>query len=271
MGKIDLDRLAKKYGFARGNITGQNYRTLVRDILADNDQKVSQSLAQLSNDHWDKATERVRRRRRFVLPDVSEVVPLRNASVAKAAERGTLMFDSLRDRLTTNLNEAMREFRTAVTDEPAFIRRAGTQAGTVNPKMIDLFQQKIKTTFENYVKADPAFGVPGNIKTIAVTEVRSAVRSIKTGYMNELLSRNRNIKAQKRWRQNKGLAKEPRRGHADVNGQTIGYHESFQVPLYDSAGRMIGMTLMDGPHDPSAPAAQTIGCNCDIEYFLEIA
>ena len=270
MAKIDLDRLSKKYGFDRNNITGQSYRTLVQNIISNNDQEISNAVAGLSNDHWEKSIQKVRRRRRFILPDVSEVIPTENQSIIKAAEQGKQISDTLRDRLTENLNEALDEFRTAVTDEPAFLRRRGTRAGTVNPKVIDLYQKKIRETFESYTKVDPTFGVPGNIKTIAVTEMRSAVRFVKKNYMTELLRRNRNIRARKRWVQNKSLAKKPRRGHAEVHGQIVDYNQKFEVPLYDVNNNLIGVTMMDGPHDPTAPVSQVIGCNCDEEHFLEI-
>ena len=270
MAKIDLDRLTTKYGFDRDDITGQNYRVLVRDIIANNDQEISGAIARKSDEHWNKSVARVRRRRRFILPDVSDVVPTADQSVLKAAEQGNQISDTLRDKLTADLRSTLAEFRTQVTDEPAFLRRRGTRAGTVNPKVIDLYQNKIRETFEAYTKVDPAFGVPGNVKTIAVTEVRTAVRSVKKAYTEQLLERNRNLRAQKKWIQNKSLARKPRPGHTAVSGQTIGYHEKFQVPLYQG-DRQIGISLMDGPHDANAPPSQVIGCNCDIEYYMEIA
>lgn len=261
-----IDRL-KKYGINK--ISGNNYNALMRDILIKNNQDIAQATAKLSDDHWNKSLKKISKPKRFILPDVSEVLPEENVHIVKAAEQGQLMSNTLRERLSQDLRDAMDEFRTKVTDEPAFLRRRGIKAGTINPKVIDLFQGKIAKTFENYTKVDPQFGVPSNIKTIAVTEVRTTINDIKDNYVKTLLDKNPDLGMKKTWKQNKELAKEPRRGHSEVNGLTINQNEKFMVPLYNKKGLKINTTPMDRPHDPSAPAEQTIGCNCELEYFVE--
>jgi len=271
MAKIYLNRLAKKYGINPNDVSGTNYQTLMNDILARNTKNIAETTGKLSDSHWSKALGKVStKEKRFTMPDLSEVLPENQVYIKKTAESGQLITNTLRDRLSEDLTSALNEFRTKKTDEQAFIRRRGTQAGTINPKVIDLFQQKITETFENYTKKDPKYGIPSNIKTIAVTEARSAINDIKEAYTNDLVKKNPNVKMRKKWIQNKSLSKVPRQGHGVVNGQVIDKNVKFLVPLFDKDGRLVETTPMERPHDPNARLEQIIGCNCDIEYFAEV-
>lgn len=274
MAKIYLNRLTKKYDIDPTKVRGGNYRTLMNDILARNTKNIAETTAKLSNDHWNKTLKKVStKEKRFIMPDLSEVIPDNTVFIRKTAEQGQLITNTLRDKLSKDLTDVLSEFRTKKTDEQAFIRRRGTQAGTVNPELIRLFQEKITETFEAYTKTDPRFGVPPNVKTIATTEARSAINDLKEAYVKDLMKRNPDIKMRKRWKQNKSLAKHPRVGHSEVNGTSVDFDEMFLVPLYkEIKGKFvrIGTTPMSRPHDPNAPLEQIVGCNCDVEHFAEI-
>jgi len=269
MAKIYLNRLAKKYGIDPKDVSGQNYQVLMNDILARNTQNIQQATAKLSDAHWNKSIKKFEAPgKRFILPDVTEVLPEKQVYIKKTADRGELITNSLRTKLSKDLQSVLQDFRTAGTGEPAFIRRRGTQAGTINPKVIELYQEKIMQTFQEYTKVDPRFGIPGNIKTIATTETRSAIHDIKRAYSDELLKKNPSLRMRKKWIQNKGLSKEPRKGHSEVNGVIIDYSDKFKVPLYNKKGIRLRVDNMTGPHDPNAPKEQNIGCSCDIEYIV---
>lgn len=271
MAKIYLNRLAKKYGIDPKNVSGENYQILMNQILARNTKNITEATAKLTDEHWTKSLSRVStKEKRFILPNVEEVLPAKAVYIKKTADQGQLITNSLRTKLSKDLQESLLEFRTAKTDEPAFIRRRGIKAGTINPELINIFQAKIKDTFEAYTKIDPTFGVPPNIKTIAVTEARSAINDIKDAYTKDMLSKNPDMRMKKKWRQNKSLAKKPRKGHSMVNGQIIDFNEKFIVPLYNHKGEVIDNTPMERPHDPNARKEQIINCNCDIEHFAEI-
>lgn len=271
MAKIYLNRLAKKYGIDPKNVSGENYQILMNQILARNTKNITEATAKLTDEHWTKSLSRVStKEKRFILPDVSEVLPAKAVYIKKTADQGQLITNSLRTKLSKDLQESLLEFRTAKTDEPAFIRRRGAKAGTINPELINIFQAKIKDTFAAYTKIDPTFGVPPNIKTIAVTEARSAINDIKDAYTKDMLKKNPDMKMKKKWIQNKSLAKKPRKGHNEVDGQIIDFNEKFIVSLYNHKGQLVKVFPMDRPHDPLAPKEMTIGCNCDIEHFAEI-
>ena len=272
MAKLHLSRLIKKYDFSASQVKGANYRRLMKDVLANNSENIARATGRLSQSHWDKALKKVKRakRRQFIIPNVEETLPKRSVFLKKAAVQGNLITDTLRDRLTENLRSSLENFRTKKTDEPSFIRRRGTKAGTINPQLSKQFLRDITKTFESYTKTDPAFGIPGNIKTIAVTEMRSTINEMKHTYNQELMRKNPDIEMRKRWQQNKKLAAVPRKGHMIIHGVEIAMSDDFNVPLYASDGKKIGTTKMKRPHDPNAPLEQVAGCNCDIVYFASI-
>lgn len=270
MAKIFLDRLAKKYGFKPGQVVGENYRIIMQDIISQNSENIAKSTSRLSKEHWNQQLKKLGGdKKNFILPDIEEALPKRSVFIRKAAEHGNYISDTLRDDLTKKLRDSLDNFRTAKTDEPAFLRRRGTKAGTINPKLVKQFEQDIKNTFANYTKRDPKIGVPSNIKTIAVTEMRSTIDDMKEAYDKEFLKRNPQIRMWKRWLQNRSLSKKPRSSHAMVHGVEIPFDEKFDVPL-EVKGVIVGSTPMSRPHDPSAPLEQIIGCHCDFLTYAVI-
>lgn len=272
MAKIYLSRLQKKYGFKEDDIKRLNYRKLMKEIIQNQTENMSRATARISSKNYESQLKKIKEaEKKIILPDVQEVLPKKSVFIRKGAEDGNLITDKLRDQLTKNLRDSLQEFKTKKKGIPAFVRRAGKLAGTINPEVIKIFEDKIINTFQNYTKKDPRYGVPSNVKQIATTEIRSVVNQLKDEYNKNLLNKNRDkIKMYKQWRQNKRLSKEYRRGHDKVNGKKIEMDEVFQVPLIVKVkGRFVqkGITPMKHPHDPQAPADQVIGCNCDIVYF----
>lgn len=52
--------------------------------------------------------------------------------------------------------------------------------------------------------------------------------------------------------------------HRKMNGVVVGPDALFEVPF--SEGFTVGVDLMSGPGDPSAPARQVINCRCSLTY-----
>src|SRR5271157_481803 len=216
MAKIHVDRLAKNYKIPPGGWTGAPYRELIKQIIANNSQNIQNKVVRMSKDHWDKALKKIEKKeKRFIMPDVSSTLPQRAVYIRKAAEKGNLIGDTMRDALTKNLKDALNKF-TPKTNEPTYLRRRGEKAGTINPKVIKDFEKNIRATFENYVKKDKILGVPSNVRTIAVTEVRSSVNEIKGQYVHQLLQKNPDLESVKLWIHNRSMSVEPRRGHQEV-------------------------------------------------------
>lgn len=275
MAKIYLSQLQKKYKFKEGSVRALNYRKLMRDIISNQSENLSRATLKLSEQNYNTQSEKLlkskRISQRLSLPNIEQVLPKRSVFSKKGAIDGNIMTDNLRDRITKNLRNTLSEFKTK-TGLPSYIKQSGQEKGNINPKVIKEFETKIRETFFNYTKNNPKLGMPNNIHTIAVTEMRSIINPIKHNYNMKLLEKNKdNFDLYKEWRQNKLLSKDPRIGHSRVNGQKIKADKKFKVPLIIKQGgrlRNLGITEMEYPHDSNAGADQVIGCNCDIIYFM---
>jgi len=267
MAKIYLDRLKRRHGYS-----GEKYGELIKKIIAENTNNISERISRVSKEKWELSLEKlqttIKEKRKFIIPDISEVKPEKAFYIRKAAERGNLIKDTLRDRLTEKLRSTLSEF-TPKTGEATFIKRRGVEAGKINTKLIKEFEGGIKETFLNYVKKDRKLGMPSNIHSIAVTEIRSTINQMKNKFNDELQKKNQDLTIIKIWRHNKSLSHEPRKGHLEMNGKAIPINQVFMVPLYKKIrdkNILITKTHMRYPHDETAPAEQVISCNCDIEY-----
>lgn len=269
MAKMHLDRLKRKHGW-----TGKRYQDLMKKIIANNTESIARATARISNSNYSRALKKIKKKeRRFVLPDISEALPKRSVFVRKGAERGELLTDALRTELDKQLRGVLQDLKKR--KEPVYITRRGAKAGRISPVAIDEFEKRIRQTFVNYTRKDKRYGVPSNIHTIAVTEVRSTVSEMKHQYNEQLLKRNPDkLKLFKRWIHNPTLSQEPRPHHMQMDGRTKPGAQPFSVRRkIKKKGKwvQIGWTKMMRPHDPSAPPDQVINCNCDIDYFMRLA
>lgn len=271
MASDHFKRLSKKYG--KENITGKKYRTLMEELIEKNSKAVTGRLAKMNQDQWKDALKRITpKEKRFVLPDVRSVIPTDSFFVNKAAENGKLLTDNLRQSLNKDLRDTLTTF-TEKTGEQNFIARRGRTAGQINPKLIDQFEQKITNTFKTYTKKDPKYGVPSNVRDIAVTEMNSTVNNLKANYMNQAIESNPDLISSKKWLHHPERSKKrPRKGHSIVGSQKPRpFDKPFKVPNYrDIGGRQVrvGYVWMDYPHDPNAPLDQKVNCHCEVTYFI---
>lgn len=268
MAKIYLDHFKKKYGWSGGK-----YTDLIQKILTNNVENISRRIgAQTIATFTKKATRIGYDRRRFIIPDLGEILPKRSVFILKGAEQGRVISDSLRDALTSNLKQTMTQF-TPKTGEAKYIYRRGALAGRANPKLIQDFEARIKETFQGYIKKDPALkgGMPKNVHTIAVTEMRSAISNMKDQYMQKAVEKNPDVDWYKKWIHNSSQSRgQYRPGHKALNGRVVKYGTPFTVPRMKLVrGRWIhvGDDYMDHPHAPGAPADQVINCHCDFDIL----
>jgi len=132
--------------------------------------------------------------------------------------------------------------------------------GTVNKNIEKKLQKQIKQRFENYTKKDPRFGVPKNIKSIAVTESRTVINNIRREYTAEISRQSKGeLIVFKKWIQNRGLSKEPRDTHKDMSLlPSIPFTEKYSLKGHS----------IEGAHDPNLPASEIINCKCEMKYFF---
>jgi dsDNA-binding SOS-regulon protein len=270
MAKFHLDRLQKKY--KNIPVKGETYQELINKIIAHQSERITRKVAKVDESDWKKSLKKIKPKEKVLVPSVESVLPKQSIFARKAAERGELIKDTLRDKLTGDLRQSVDAWNKR-KEGPLITRifRKGRSIDAINPKLIKNFEKNIKGTFDGYTKKDPVLGMPTNIHTIAVTEVRSTINEIKGEYAARVLKENPDVEVTKEWRHNKSLSKEPRPGHVKINGTKVGQNEKFHVERYTKKkGKwvMTGITLMKYPHDPDAPPDQVISCNCD--YILRI-
>ena len=269
MAKIHLDRIKDRYP---PFVAGEDYRGLMTEIIANNHGNIQRAVGRLTVDHFQRAATRIKRSttKQISVPGLEEVLPKRSVYLRKGAEQGQILSDSLRDKLTGDLRGAVKEYLKTGT---GMQYRRGDSRGQINPKLVATLQQKMTETFSAYTKPD-ATGIPPNIRAIAETEARSAIDDIKHTWATRLEERNPGrIRIMKIWRHHPGLSKEPRGNHALIDGQRRPLNSPFLVPTAKrgKGGWAWGIpTLMQHPHDPSAPIDQIISCHCECDYVTEI-
>lgn len=264
MARIFEKRLKEKYGTE--NIKGQKYQELITEILARNNEKIGTAVGRLSKDNYKNQLKRIPKNKAVTvkLPDISEVLPKRSVFLIKAAESGKAISDTLKQSLEQDLRKVLEEHSGAGKLRMEIKR--GRTTGKINPELIEKFQKSIIETYKSKTRKDPDLGIPGNVKQIAVTEVRSTISVIKREYNQRLLDNNPQLKMTKTWLQNKKLAKKPRETHTEQHGKTIAMNEYFRVRR-EKAG---GYDMMYTTHDPDASAENKIGCNCDLIYKVSL-
>jgi len=257
MARIYLDRLTKKY--SPGTVRTGKYRKLVEEIMEENTTKLNRTLFKITDDHYKKENKRItKKEKRFSLPELEDVLPRKTISVRKSAEKGSLITDDLRDKLSTRLKETLKK--------KGLETKTGKMAGTLKKEVLAEFEQNIRKTFVNYTKKDPKFKVPGNVRNIATTELRSAVAEIKSEYNKTILEKNPDAKMTKTWIHNMGVLKSrknARQGHVKLNGKTIGFDKMFTIWGDE------GVYEAPYPHHSSLPAGEVIACQCEILYRVK--
>lgn len=263
---VHLDRLYQRYGW-----TGGKYRTLMDHIIQQNAESLYRAVGRLKVAKFrTHAQSRLGSQFKAVaLPDVTEVIPKQSVFIRKGAEQGKLMADDLRRKLSDDLRQLMLEHRSK-TGLPTYVRRRGEKKGRVSEELAKEFEAKIRSTFAGWTQRDPEIGVPPNVRTIAVTETQAAVNEVKAAYFHRMAAKNPEAQALKRWKHNPHRSKEPREGHAEVDGKTIPIDELFDVPRYDAEGNLVAVVRMDHPHDPNGAAEDVINCHCDVDYLMRI-
>jgi len=261
MAKFHLDRLKSKYGFK-----GEKYEKLMKKVLAVEGENINKKILSINDKKFRKVAQRLStKEQKISMPELGDILPKRAIFVNKAADRGKLISDTLRDSLTKNLRDTLKEFKTT-SGKPSFLSQAGKTTGKINPDLLKSFESKIRKTFVHYTKKDPRFKVPQNIKVITVTEVRSTLNQAKEKYALRFQEINKDIvETIKRWNHNPSLSREPRKDHIKANGKTVAINKKFKIKNTLKGG----FDMMSRPHDQSARLNQIIGCNCDFDTIVK--
>jgi len=256
MAKIYLDRILKKFAW-----TGHSYRVLMSGLIADNAQRIHNSVLQVDHKILENQMKKVRVKEQALnLPRLSDVIKPQSQWTRKGADRGKLITDNLKDKLSKDLR--------TILDKPEYMRQRGKLTGTLkNQALLDM-RETMKETFRNYTKVDPTIGIPKNIKAIVSTELRSVINQTKDEYNQKLLRANPDIVIMKKWIHNGNVwgSKDyvPRRHHKNLHGETIPLSENFEIK--DEKKNITYRAPY--PHYETLPPEQVINCNCEIQTLV---
>jgi len=275
MAKIHIDRLRDRYpeAFKPGQTTGLNYQALMTEIIANNHEATQRAVARLKSDHLHKQAATIKRStaRQLAVPDISEVLPKRSVFIRKGAQNGNIISETLRDRLTTDLRATVAEY--LKTGKGSMQYRRGENRGQIRPELIDKMESRLRETFAGYTRKDSQ-GMPGNLRTIAETETRSAISDIKHTWAQRVMEANAGaVRFTKTWRHHPSMSKTPRGAHREMDGRTIPLDGLFRVPIkgwINGGIAWLGFDYMQHPHDPAATAGNVINCHCNVDYEIEI-
>jgi len=271
MSKVHMDRLKRSYS---KQIKSGDFQGVMNDIIANGHENIQRAVARVKVDEFSRVAARVKRSstKQLTVPALEEVLPKRSVYIRKGQEQGRLLTDTLRDQLTKDLRSSVSDF--LKTGQGSMQYKKGESRGQINPKLIAQFREKIAGTFEGYTKPG-ATGIPSNIDAISTTEVRSAIDDIKHTFNTRLQEQNAGkIQIVKRWVHHPSLSKNPRENHAALDGVEKPINAVFSVPRTQwvkGRGLMVtGTTMMQHPHDPSAPVDQVVSCSCECVYITRI-
>lgn len=250
MASTDLKRLRTKYDLPYDSFDiKMPVSSLLSDIFVENQQEVSDYIFNKNNKALKKG--------KLTLPksyDISNAIRLK-----KIKENGKTLSANLRNKIIDNLKQ--------VLSQPYYVKSKGKEKGQIKDKVAIEFEKLMKETFKNYAKIDPRYGIPANIKAIAVTEVQASVNDAKHEYMNTLLEQNPKAKIKKTWIHNIHLLKKriyARLHHRVLNGVTIGVNKRFKIKSPTD-----GIVYALYPHDPELPVGEIVSCHCECLYEVE--
>lgn len=236
---------------------GKKYRTLIKKILVENQEKIAESVLttdkkRLAN-NIKEMLPKTKRGKIVKLPNVSNVIR-RSSSIIKAADNGELMSDSRRDDMRKIIKSILLD------------KKIDTRQGTVKPSILKEVESKLGEYFETYTKNSPPYGVPKNLYNIAVTETRSFINNVKKEYMNKVSDdiAKDGFRVQKYWKHNTAMVrKKPRKNHLAMNNKPADKNGFFE--FIDFSGRKI---KIENPHDIKLQPEDTITCHCEVIYRI---
>lgn len=150
--------------------------------------------------------------------------------------------------------EAMRDYLGYALRDKRFdghVRRALAEGGSVPADAVD----RITTSYSNRAlkyRAD----------NLALTETNIALTKARLDAFQQQIDAGK-LEAQdvvKTW--GRSISREKRVDHLAMVGVSMPFNEKFTLP---------SGVQCDGPHDPSLPASELIGCKCIVEYRINFA
>lgn len=239
------------------NWTGEKYSDLCSKIIKENRIKIANVVANEDERTYRKKLSQIRQEtqgkgkdRTFKVPSSKKIIQQSN-TIIKAAEQGRLMTKKVRQSLQANIKKTIMKH--GVTD----------MNGKVPTEILEDAKKAVTKVFTTYTKGKGK-ELPSNINTIATTETRSAVNTIRYEYTKKVSQsiKEDGYEMRKQWVHN-DIAEEPRQSHIELaRSKAIGIDDYF---TWTDKGKKY---TAKHPHDKDLPASQTINCNCENKFIV---
>lgn len=239
------------------NWSGEKYSDLCSKIIKENRIKIANVIANEDERTYRKKLSQIKQEtqgkgkdRTFKVPSSKKIVQQSN-TIIKAAEQGRLMTKKVRQSLQANIKKTIMKH--GISD----------MNGKVPTDILKDAKKAVTKVFSTYTKGKGK-ELPSNINTIATTETRSAVNTIRYEYTKKV---NQSMKQdgyeiRKQWVHN-DIAIKPRDSHIKLGrSKPIGIDDHFK---WRDGGKDY---TAKHPHDSALPASQTINCNCENKFIV---
>ncbi|TGK36229.1 hypothetical protein [Leptospira andrefontaineae] len=239
----------------KGKWDGKNYSDLIKRIVVENQEKISSSILQADKDRLHKNLKSILpkgdKEKDFGPPEISYALK-RSSSLIKGADKAKLLSQTRRD-------EIRKVIKRVLDAEPT-----QTKTGAIRKDISKKVETALKGYFEGYTKNSPPYGIPSNLHTIAVTETRTLLNGVRREYLKMTQKELPDFSIMKSWVHNGSLSKNARDNHQSMTTKSeIPMDKKFKLKGADGKTYMV-----EGPHDPSLPAGEIIGCNCEERYRI---
>lgn len=174
---------------------------------------------------------------------IEQAGPEAYAAFTQLVSGVTGAFDALSPAVTDWIDERALESATSITGTQKDAARAIIKAGTEEGLSSREIARNLRDRFETLSKTQS--------ETIAITEVNGAFSNANNLAASQF-SGDHDIPMRKKWRA-AGDAR-TRSSHKSLNGKVVEMSEDFKANL-------------GFPHDPRAPADETIRCRCVVQYI----
>lgn len=250
-----LSRMKKKYEWTGGG---------VQDLFERITEKTSENIMGkvddiVSFDAKKKIDRLSTKQKRLTFPEKSDYYPSKAKIKAIAVKKSENISRRMKQEIQKNLRKAI--------EESGMTYSRGELASRVNRRTIANMEKRLQATFDGYTRIDPKLKSPAKIHSLAVTEIRTTVDSMKQDMAQSIIDKNPDaLESSKRWIHNAHLSKNKddiRIEHRDewikTKNNPIPFNEYFMIG---------GSVPMLHPHDINAGPDQNVNCHCDWEVLI---
>jgi len=239
------------------NWNGKSLNELFISMFSSSKKKIENKILQDTFKEYKKAESKLGK---INLPNTKDFLSSEAKLVKLSKFKGKEINDNLKQKIKNDLIKTIEEDKKSLTFNEL-----------LDVSFTDRFKSKLSKTLNSYNSKDKD-GL-SKLESIALTESRNVVNSLKYNYALAVANNNRNIIVTKMWKHYPYKSKFPRKGHAEKDKESIDIRSNFIVNYYvlgkNKKQVKKGTDVMRYPHDSNSDSRQIVNCHCDIFFSIE--